>query len=253
LKIASWNVNSIRARKERVLAWLERHEPDVLCLQELKVEEKDFPFEELGARGYQVVMAGQRTYNGVGIASRKPLGAVRAGLDDGVDDPQARLIGATVDGVRLLSVYVPNGQAPGSDKFVYKLRWLARLRGYLERHHHPSEPLVVCGDFNVAPEARDVYDPAGLEGDTLFHPEVRQALRHVTDWGLEDTFRRHQDAAGLYSWWDYRLLGFPKNRGFRIDHIFATAAVRSSSSVIDREERKGKQPSDHAPVVTELA
>jgi exodeoxyribonuclease-3 len=253
VKIATWNVNSIRARKERLVAWLAAQQPDVLCLQELKTTDHDFPLDEVHAAGYKFVACCQKTYNGVAILTRAPLVAenVQRGMDDGVDDPQARLIDATVGGVRVLSVYVPNGQAVGTDKYAYKLKWLERLRAYLDRRCDPARPLVVCGDFNVAPEERDVYNPDAWAGETLFHVDARRALEHVRGFGLVDTFRIHHSDAGFYSWWDYRMLAFPKNRGLRIDHIFATQALaeRCKETSIDRNERKGKLPSDHAPVI----
>lgn len=251
--IATWNVNSIRVRHDRLMAFLRRHAPDVVCLQELKVEEANYPREALEAAGYASAVLGQKTYNGVAILSRRPMADVRAGLDDGVEDPQARLVSAVVAGVRVVSVYVPNGGEVGSDKWAYKLAWLARLRGWLERHAKASEPLALCGDFNVAPEAIDVYDPAASEGEVLFHPDARAALAQLTAWGLVDTFRaRHPGEGNLYSWWDYRMLGFPKNKGLRIDHVLATPALadRCTASIIDREERKGESPSDHAPVLS---
>jgi exodeoxyribonuclease-3 len=255
MKIATWNVNSIRARKGRVLAWLADRRPDVVCLQELKAEEKDFPADDLAAAGYSAVRLCQKTYNGVAICARTELTDVTSGLDDGEDDPQARLISATVGGVRVVSVYVPNGQSVGSDKYAYKLRWLDRLRGWLDRRCRPDEPLVVCGDFNVAPEPRDVYDPTAWEREPLFHIDARAAFERMRAFGLVDTFRLHHDEAGAFSWWDYRALMFPRNRGLRIDHVLATEtlAQRCTSAVIDRDARKGKQPSDHAPVVVELA
>ncbi len=255
MKIASWNVNSIRARLGRVTEWLASRQPDVVCLQELKVEEKDFPALELRAAGYQSVQVCQKTYNGVAILAREGLAEAAYGVDDGVDDPQARLVGATFRGARILSVYVPNGQHIESDKYVYKLEWLKRLRAYLERHCKANEPLLVCGDFNVAPEARDVHDPVEWEKETLFHVDSRAALERVRAWGLVDTFRLHHQEAGAYSWWDYRQLGFAKDRGLRIDHIFATESLarRCTAAWIDREARKGQDPSDHAPILAELA
>ncbi|HWV36871.1 MAG TPA: exodeoxyribonuclease III [Vulgatibacter sp.] len=252
--LATWNVNSVRARRDRLVAWLAKHQPDVLCLQELKIEASGLEALALEETGYRLAGNCQRTYNGVAILSKDPLEDVAIGLGDGEDDPQARFIAATVRGIRVLCVYVPNGGEVGSDKYEYKLRWLERLRAYLDRNCDPSRPLAICGDFNVAPEARDVYDPAAMEGDTLFHPASRAALAKVMDWGLVDAFRIHQDAAGLYSWWDYRMLGFPKNRGLRIDLILTTRplAERVRGGFIDREERKGKLPSDHAPVVIEI-
>ena len=260
MKLATWNVNSIRARQERVLAWLGEHEPDVLCMQETKATDAlflDEPFvtHELRARGYEAVHHGQKTYNGVAILARQPLGEVARGLDDGVADEQARLIAATCAGVRVISVYVPNGKAVGSDKYAYKLAWMKRLRAYLDRHCSPEQPVVLCGDFNVAPEARDVYDPEALAGDILCSDAERDALQHIVDWGLVDAFRLHHEEPGLYSWWDYRQLAFPKKRGLRIDMVYLSKplAERCTGAAIDREARKGKGPSDHAPVVVELA
>jgi exodeoxyribonuclease III len=253
MRIVTWNVNSIRARQDRLVAWLQKHQPDVLCLQELKVEAAKYPHELLSGLGYTSAINAQKTYNGVAILSRAPITDVFVGMQDGVEDPQARLVAGTVEGVRVVCVYVPNGGEMGSDKWHYKLAWLERLRAWLDRHASPDQPLALCGDFNVAPEPLDVHDPAAWEGEVLFHPEARAALRHVTDFGLADTFRdKHPGEASLFSWWDYRMLGFPKNRGLRIDHVFATRplAARCTVSVIDREERKGKEPSDHAPVVS---
>jgi exodeoxyribonuclease-3 len=255
MRVASWNVNSVRARLERLLRWLAAHQPDVLCLQELKVLEVGFPFDALRAAGYHAAVFGQKTYNGVAILSRQEPHDVERGLGDDVEDPQARLIAARVGGLRVVCAYVPNGGEVGGERWPYKLEWLKRLRAFLERTSRPGEPVVVCGDFNVAPEARDVCDPANWEPTVLFHPEARAALARVTGWGLADTFRLHHPEAGIYSWWDYRMLAFPKNRGLRIDLILANQplAERCRAASIDRQERKGKQPSDHAPVLAEFA
>ena len=252
--LATWNVNSIRARRDRLFAWLEKQKPDVLCLQELKCERPAFDALGLEEQGWYVAANCQKTYNGVAILSRRPLSDVVIGLQDGEEDPQARLVAATVDGVRVVSAYVPNGSAVGSEKYAYKLRWLERLRAWLERHADPSQQLALCGDYNVAPEARDVHDPAAWENETLFHVDSRERLAALCSWGLVDAFRLHKEAAGLYSWWDYRMLGFPKNLGLRIDHVLVTKslAARVQGSFIDREERKGKQPSDHAPVCVRI-
>jgi exodeoxyribonuclease III len=251
MKLATWNVNSIRARVERVIPWLEQHQPDVLCMQELKVEEDKFPQEPFRALGYDLVLACQKTYNGVAIASRRPITDVRMGLDDGVVDPQARLTSAMIDGVRIMNVYMPNGQAVGTDKYEYKLQWMDRLLRDLEAHYDRAAPMIICGDFNVAPENKDVHDPVAWAQETLFHVDARQALEKIRAWGLVDLFRLHHDEAGYYSWWDYQMLAFPKGRGLRIDHIFGTEAIarRCDSCVIDRDARKGQKPSDHAPVI----
>ena len=255
MKVATWNVNSVRARRERLLQWLERHPVDVLCLQELKVTDADFPTQELREAGYAAAVSGQRTYNGVAILAREEPRDVERGLGDDEDDPAARLIAARVAGLRVVSAYFPNGGSLGSDKWLYKLEWMRRLGGWLRRRCDPDEALVLCGDFNVAPEARDVHDPAVWEDSVLYHPEAREALEQIRNFGFVDLFRRHRPEAGLYSWWDYRMLGFQKGRGLRIDHVWGTREVaeRSRGADIDREERKGKRPSDHAPVVVELS
>jgi len=251
VKIATWNVNSVRARLERLLGWLGREQPDVVCLQELKVTDADFPHAEIETAGWSAAVHGQKTYNGVAILSRAGLSDVRAGMDDGVADAEARLLSASAGGVRVISAYVPNGKVVGSDKWAYKLEWLRRLRGYLERTAKPSDALVLCGDFNVAPEDRDAARIDEWRDTVLCHADGREALRHVTTWGLTDTIRLHHTGEGPYTWWDYRMLGFPKNDGLRIDHILATKplADRCRQAYVVREERKGKLPSDHAPVV----
>ncbi|HEX6246103.1 MAG TPA: exodeoxyribonuclease III [Polyangiales bacterium] len=250
MMVASWNVNSINARRERLLRWLADKQPDVLCLQELKGVDEGFPSSDVYELGYHSAIYGQRTYNGVAILAKSPLEDVRRGFDDGVADAEARFLSARVNDVRVLCCYVPNGQEISSDKYSYKLRWLDRLLAYLERHHTPAEPLVLCGDFNIAPEDIDVYAPDAWRESVLFHAAVREKWRLLLQWGLVDTFRKHVSDPGKYSWWDYRMLSFPKGRGLRIDHVLATAplAARCSAAAIDREERKGKQPSDHAPV-----
>ena len=254
MKVVSWNVNSVVARRERLLAWLHKHQPDVLCLQELKTVDDGFPRAEVEALGYHVALHGQRTYNGVAVLSRTPIEDVRKNLDDGDEESDARLLSVRIGGTRVICCYVPNGQSLDSPKFAYKLSWLDRLGAYLARHHTKEESLLVCGDFNIAPEDRDVYDPAALREDVLCHPLVREKWHALLGFGLVDTFRQHVPDAGKYSWWDYRMLGFPKGRGLRIDHLLATAplAARCTGAAIDREERKGKQPSDHAPAVAEL-
>jgi len=255
VRIATWNVNSIRARLDRLVAWLGRQSPDVLCLQELKVTDELFPFAELERVGYKAAVSGQKTYNGVAILAREEPTDVARGMGDDVDDVQARLIAASVRGVRVVSAYVPNGGEVGSDKWAYKLAWLRRLRRLLERNCGADAPLALCGDLNIAPEARDVHDPERWEGSVLFHADLRAAFADLCAWGLADALRiRHQEG-GLYSWWDYRMLAFPKNAGLRIDHVLVTKPLgaRCLEVGIDRNERKGKQPSDHAPVVADFA
>jgi exodeoxyribonuclease-3 len=254
LKIITWNVNSIRARHDRLLALLERHQPDAVCLQETKVVDESFPFDALKDVGYSAAVSGQKTYNGVAVLARGGLEDAVLSFDDGVDDPQARMVAATVEGVRVISVYVPNGRSVGSEAYDYKLEWLGRLRRFIEKTSSPDQPLVVAGDFNVAPGDLDVHDPEAWRGGILCSDAERSALDDLMSWGLTDAFRRLYPDKVAYSWWDYRQLGFPKNRGLRIDHLLMTEPLlaRCKAVEIDREERKGKGASDHAPVVADL-
>ncbi len=253
VKLVTWNVNSIRMRLERTLDWVDRHQPDVLCLQETKVQDELFPLEPFAERGYQVALHGQKSYNGVAIASRLPLTGIARGFAavSGDEPDQARLLSAEVAGVRVVNAYVPNGEAPGSPKYERKLEWMDRLRLHLTGTCDLAAPLVLCGDFNVAPDDRDVHDPVEWEGKIHCSEPERRALREIAAFGLIDGFRHVRPEPGLYSWWDYRQLSFPKNRGLRIDHVLVTqplvACAREMS--IDRDARKGKQPSDHAPVI----
>jgi exodeoxyribonuclease-3 len=255
MRIATWNVNSIKAREERLVRWLEKQKPDVLCLQELKLEESAFPRELLRGLGYESVLVGQRSYNGVAILARSAPEDVQVGLDDGVEDPQARLIAARIGGLTFLSCYVPNGSTPDSEKFTYKRAWLERFIAHLERRYAARTQLVVCGDFNIAPEDRDVARPDEWRDSVLCAQPVREAFSRILGFGLHDAVREKHEGPGPYSWWDYRQLGFPKGNGLRIDHVLLSAdlAPRCTSALIDRDERKGKLPSDHAPVLIELA
>jgi exodeoxyribonuclease-3 len=253
MKIATWNVNSIRARQERLLAWLEKAQPDVVCLQELKGTDEAFPYEPIQQAGYHAVVFGQKTYNGVAILSKiEPLN-IQRGMP-GFEDPQTRLLTAEVNGVWIISAYIPNGDAVGSEKYRYKLQWFHQLREFLAARFKPTDRLVLCGDFNVARDEKDVARPDAWAGTVLFHQEVRDAMERLLAWGLVDVFRQHHPEGGLYSWWDYRMLGFPKNDGLRIDYILATEPVAKCCTVveIDREERKGEKPSDHAPVMVTI-
>lgn len=255
MKLIAWNVNSVRTRLERLLGVLERHEPDVVCLQELKCTDEQFPWGEVEAAGYHAVVNAQKTYNGVAILSREEAMDVARGFDDDeAPDAQARLIWATIGGVRICSAYFPNGQTLGSEKWAYKLAWMDRLRVRLSAMDL-GEPFALAGDFNVAPDPSDVAKPEKWESSVLFAPAAREALGAITGLGLVDTFRKHHPEGGVYSWWDYRRLAFPKGDGLRIDHVMASEALasRSVAASIDREERKGKQPSDHAPVIVEFA
>ncbi len=254
MRVATWNVNSIKARLERVSRWLERRKPDIVCLQELKAGESSFPYEHLQSLGYHCCVFGQKTYNGVAVLSRTPPAQVQKGLSDNEGDSQARFIAASIGSSRVISIYVPNGGTTESDKFLYKLTWLDRFRQYLEKAHTADEPLLVCGDTNVALSDADVAHPDQWSGSVLCVPAVRDRLQRICDWGLIDLFARRHPEGGAFSWWDYRQLAFPKNNGLRIDHILATQplAERCREIIIDREERKGKKPSDHAPVIADF-
>jgi len=251
VKVATWNVNSIRARLDRLLAFLDRHAPDVVCLQETKVVDDAFPAEPLQAAGYHCEVLGQKTYNGVALLARSPIEDVARGFADGGDDDQARAIAGTVNGVRCMCVYVPNGRQVGSEAYAYKLEWLARLRSFLDQHERPDTPLLVAGDFNVAPADADVHDPDAWRDEVLCSDPERNALRELEAWGLHDGFRALRPDDVAFTWWDYRRLGFPKNRGLRIDHLLLSEPLRERCRAveIDREERKGKGASDHAPVI----
>ena len=257
MKLATWNINSIRARTDRLVGWLDRERPDVLCLQETKVEDAGFPLEALRKSGYEVATFGQRSYNGVAICVRAPLSLadVTRGMGDGEPDDDARVIAATVDGVRVVCVYVPNGQDLDSEKFPYKLAWYRRLRKLLDRTAKPDQPLAVCGDMNVTADDRDVCAPDKWRGQIHCSEPERAAYGELVGFGLVDLFRKHHPDGGVYSWWDYRGVAFFKNQGLRIDHILATAPLAARCTVcrIDRDARKGQDASDHAPVIAELA
>lgn len=252
--LASWNVNSIRIREQQLLAWLERVQPDVLCMQETKVVDDEFPTDELMRLGYEVAMAGQPSYNGVAIAARRQIRDVRIGLA-GESNAEQRAISATVSGVRIVNVYVPNGKSVSSPSFLEKLSWLERLRLTLDTSEDPERPLLLCGDFNVARDERDVYDPALYRGQLHFHPDERRALERVIDFGLTDAVRERHQEGGLYSFWDYRSGAFQRNEGLRIDYAFITKPLlaRLRRADIDVTPRQGEKPSDHAPVLVELA
>lgn len=251
--LVTWNVNSLKARMERVVPWMEQHEPDVLCIQETKMTAGAFPVEVFESMGYESVHVGEGRWNGVAILSRVGLEDPHDGFTDGgPGDPEARLVWATCAGVRVACAYVPNGRGLEHDHYRYKLAWLARLRDSLEQQCDPMTPVVVTGDFNIAPDDRDVWDPAALEGMTHVSPPEREALAAIESWGLVDVFRQHHEARGLFSWWDYRGGAFHKGEGMRIDLVLASAplAATCTEARIDRDARKGKPtPSDHAPVM----
>lgn len=253
MKIATWNVNSLSVRLPQVLDWLAAHQPGALCLQETKLMDDKFPHAELAAAGYESQWFGQKTYNGVALLTRTPATEVTKNIP-GLDDPQARVIAGTVQGVRVIGAYIPNGQTTGSDKFVYKLRWLDALRAWVAQQVALYPRLVLVGDYNIAPEDRDVYDPVAWAGQVLCTPEERAHFRGLIDLGLHDAFRLFEQPPKCWSWWDYRNLAFRKNQGLRIDHILVSDALRAgvTSCVIDKPTRKNERPSDHAPVIVEL-
>lgn len=254
MRIATWNVNSVRVRLPQVLDWLAQHSPDVLCIQETKVVDAEFPVADFQAAGYRAVFAGQKTYNGVATLSREPASAVMAELP-GFDSEQKRLLTATVAGLRLINVYVPNGESVESEKYTYKLAWLRALRKFiaLELGEHPD--LLVLGDFNIAPEPRDVHDPKAWAGHVLFSEPERAALCELVGTGLVDVFRAFPQPEASFTWWDYRQGGFRRNHGLRIDHILASPplAARCRACTIDTAPRALERPSDHAPVIAEFA
>ncbi|MEZ5209311.1 MAG: exodeoxyribonuclease III [Acidimicrobiales bacterium] len=253
MRIVTWNVNSLKARLERVEEWLTNNEPDIVCLQETKLADDAFPAITFAALGYEAFHHGEGRWNGVAILSRVGLDDPQAGFTaspgDDVFPGEARVAWATCGGVRVASVYVPNGREVDHDHYAYKLRFLGRLRTELEATSDPSADVAICGDFNIAPDDRDVYDPAAFVGATHVSAPERAALAELEAWGLSDVFRRHYDDGGLYSWWDYRAGNFHKGKGMRIDLVLASApflAQRSTAALIDRNARKGKAPSDHA-------
>lgn len=255
MKVVTWNVNSVRARCERVYQWIKRHQPDVVCLQETKCVDGAYPRREFELLGYSSIFHGQKSYNGVAILSPHPIHDVFKGfvdLGEG-EDPQARLIAGTIQGVRIISAYVPNGGRVGTTPFDYKLAWLERLRAqYLDVHHDPAEDLLLCGDFNVAPEDEDVWDADFWRDSIICHEDARAALERVTSFGLHDTFRQHHpDKTRAFSWWDYTPSSLKLNRGVRIDFVLATESMRQrcTHASIDLEEREQEKPSDHAPVL----
>lgn len=253
MKIASWNVNSLKVRLPQVLEWLAAHEPDVLALQETKLTDDAFPADAFRAAGWEVAFSGQKTYNGVAVVSREPASDI---VTDpvGIDDEQRRIQGATVAGVRLFNLYVPNGKEVGSDKYEHKLGWLERMARCLEHELAAHERLVVVGDFNIAPADDDVHDPEALAEQIHCSTRERNALRRLTDLGLVDTFRLFEQPARSFSWWDYRMYAFRRNRGLRIDLILASRALaeRCRAATIDVTPRQNDRPSDHAPVIAEF-
>ena len=253
MKLATWNVNSLNVRLGHLTTWLQKHQPDVICLQETKLEDAKFPADALREAGYEAVFSGQRTYNGVAILSKRPIADPLKGIP-GLDDPQQRVFAATISGVRVVCVYVPNGENMESPKFAYKMSWLKALREWLhdEMKKHPK--LAVAGDYNIAPEAEDVHDPEAWSGKIHFTPPEREALHELFGIGLKDAFRLFDQPERSYTWWDYRLLSFRRKMGLRIDHILLSPQLAKlcTSCTIDVEPRRLERPSDHAPVVAEF-
>lgn len=255
LRVATYNVNSVRARLPLLLPWLERTRPDIVCLQETKVQDPDFPTDAFRELGYDAAFRGEKAYNGVAILSTAKPTRAAFGLDDSGPRDEARLAAATVNGVRVVNTYVPQGRATDDPMFPYKLQWFARLRAYFDRAVSPSDPVLWVGDFNAAPTAMDVHDPKRLWGHVCFHPDVSRALADVQAWGFEDVFRRHVPGPNQYSFFDYRVRdAVARNVGWRVDHIWATEplAQRSTTAWIDLEPRRAEGSSDHAPVLAEF-
>jgi len=253
MKLATWNVNSLKIRLPHLLDWLAAHRPDAMCLQETKTEDRNFPLAAIEAAGYRAAYCGQKAYNGVAILARSAPADVQHGIPDFPDDPK-RVIAATIDGVRVLCLYAPNGEAPGSDKYAYKLRWYEALTSWLRKELPNRSRLAVLGDLNIAPEPRDVHDPKRWEGKIHFSEPERAAFRAVADVGLKDAFRLFDQPEKQFTWWDYRLLAFQRGWGLRIDHILLSPelAAKCTACTIDVEPRKRERPSDHTPVIAEL-
>lgn len=254
-KVATWNVNSLRIRLPVVLDWLNKHQPDVLALQETKLQDKDFPVTEITAAGYHVVYAGQKTYNGMAILSKKPCdeASIVTELLD-FEHPDRRLLEATYHGIRFLNLYIPNGNSIDSDKYIYKLNWLAKLTEHVSAVLKQYPRVVLLGDFNIAPEDRDVHDPKAWEGHVLVSGPERKALDQLLRLGLHDIFHAFEQPPKSYSWWDYRMLGFRRNHGLRIDLILTNDALvpHCTACTIDKEPRRLERPSDHTPVIAEF-
>ena len=253
MKLATWNVNSLKVRLPHLIDWAEQAQPDVICLQETKTEDRNFPLAAIEAAGYRAAYCGQKAYNGVAILARSAPADVQHGIPDFPDDPK-RVIAATIDGVRVLCLYAPNGEAPGSDKYAYKLRWYEALTSWLRKELPNRSRLAVLGDLNIAPEPRDVHDPKRWEGKIHFSEPERAAFRAVADVGLKDAFRLFDQPEKQFTWWDYRLLAFQRGWGLRIDHILLSPelAAKCTACTIDVEPRKRERPSDHTPVIAEL-
>lgn len=255
ITVVTWNVNSINARLERVLNFLDREQPDYLCLQELKCSDDNYPNAAITAKGYQSVFIGQKAYNGVAVLSKRPLKLMCRNFMDDHSDNSSRFMVVETEHFKIMNAYVPNGQSIDSEKYPYKLDWLSRARKFLDKNAKPHERIVLLGDFNIAPDDRDVYDPIAWKNSIHCTPLERQALKNIVDFGFIDTMRIFDQSGGIYSWWNYREGAFLQNRGLRIDIIYATLslAMHCKSVRIDLEERTGEKPSDHAPVIASFA
>jgi len=253
MKLATWNVNSLKVRLPHVLQWLADNPVDVLCLQETKLTDDKFPVTDIEKAGYQVIFSGQKTYNGVAILSKHPMSEVVKN-NPRFEDEQQRIIAATIEGMRVVCAYFPNGQSVGSDKYLYKLKWIEALHDWLAAELGAHESLALLGDYNIAPEDRDVHDPAAWKDQVLCSEAERAEFQRLVALGLKDAYRLFEQPEKIFSWWDYRMMAFRRNMGLRIDHILLSAplASRCSACVIDKAPRKLEQPSDHAPVVATI-
>ncbi|HZI61166.1 MAG TPA: exodeoxyribonuclease III [Pyrinomonadaceae bacterium] len=252
--IATWNVNSILARMPLVLRWLDDVKPDVVCMQETKCTDDKFPTLVFQERGYQCQLFGQQSYNGVAILSRCECQTTHRGYPGDDETAQSRLITSTVNDIQIVNVYIPNGQAVGSEKYEMKLGWMRRLRAFFDQNYDPTRPVLLCGDFNVAPEERDVHDVRLWQGRIMFSEQERATLQQIKDWGFTDAFRLHNEEGGKFTWWDYRAGAFRRNLGLRIDHVWVTEPLvsRSVRTWIDLDPRTWEKPSDHAPMIAEI-
>jgi len=253
--IATWNVNSILARMPLVLRWLDDVKPDVVCMQETKCTDDKFPTLIFQERGYRCQLFGQQSYNGVAILTRSECETTHRGYPGDDETAQSRLITSTVNDIQIVNVYIPNGQAVGSEKYEMKLGWMRRLREFFDQNYDPTRPVLLCGDFNVAPEERDVHDVRLWTGRIMFSEQERATLQNIKDWGFTDAYRLHNEEGGKFTWWDYRAGAFRRNQGLRIDHVWITEPLvsRSVRTWIDLEPRTWEKPSDHAPMIAEFA
>ena len=255
MKIATFNTNGIRPRVPIILKWLEKEKPDALCVQETKAQDKDFPNEAFTSAGYNTAFKGQKSYNGVAIISKTPMKNITLGFGDGDELEEPRIIKAEINGIPIVNTYCPQGFEPESEKFQYKLKWFERLLKYFKKHYKPEEPLIWVGDFNVAPEDIDIYDPEGFKDNVCLHPKARKALDNIKSWGVVDVFRLHDKRAEQYTFWDYRIPNAAKRKlGWRLDHIWATKplAEKSTRGWIDIEPRLNPKPSDHTFLIAEF-